>query len=64
MFLKLIGKARLHCSDIAVMYVDDWVIVSVSALYGASVTAYIWWKDPSQDVGLVYLADNFHIQIN
>jgi len=34
--LKLIGKAELHCPGIA-RDADDWAVVSVSALYGASV---------------------------
>jgi len=37
--LKLIGKAQLHCPGIG-RNADDWAVVSVSALYGASVAAY------------------------
>jgi len=37
--MKLIGKAQLHCPGIG-KNADDWVVVSVSALYGSSAAAY------------------------
>jgi len=37
--LKIIGKAHLHCTGIG-RNADDWAVVSVSALYGASAAAY------------------------
>jgi len=37
--LKLIGKAQLHCPDIG-RNADDWALVLVCALYGASAAAY------------------------
>jgi len=37
--LQLIGKAQLHCPGIG-RNADDWEVVSVSALYGASAEAY------------------------
>jgi len=37
--MKLIGKAQLHCPGIG-RNADDWTVVSVSALYGASNAAY------------------------
>jgi len=37
--LQLIGKAQLHGPGIG-RNVDDWAVVSVSALYGASAAAY------------------------
>jgi len=37
--MKLIGKAQLHCPGIN-RNLDDWAVVSVSALYGASAAAY------------------------
>jgi len=37
--LKLIGKAQLHCSGIG-RNADDWAVLSISALYGASAAAY------------------------
>jgi len=36
---KLIGKTQLHCPGIGGNS-DDWVVVSVSALYSASAAAY------------------------
>jgi len=33
------GKAQLHCPGIG-RNADDWAVVSVSALYGASAVAY------------------------
>jgi len=33
------GKAQLHCPGIG-RNADDWAVVSVSALYGASAAAY------------------------
>jgi len=38
-YLKLIGKAQLHCPGIG-KNADDWAVVLVSALYGASAAAY------------------------
>jgi len=38
-FLKLIGKAQLHCPGIC-RNADDWAVASVSALYGAIAAAY------------------------
>jgi len=35
----LIGKAQFHCRGIG-RNADDWAVVSVSALYGASVAEY------------------------
>jgi len=37
--LDLIGKAQLYCPGIG-RNADDWVVVSVSALCGASIAAY------------------------
>jgi len=37
--MKLIGKLQLHCPVIG-KNADDWAVVSVSALYGASAAAY------------------------
>jgi len=37
--MKLIGKAQLHCPGIGIN-ADDWAVLSVSALYGASAAAY------------------------
>jgi len=37
--MKLNGKAQLHCPGIG-RHADDWVVVSVSALYGARAAAY------------------------
>jgi len=37
--LTLIGKAQLHCPGIG-RNADDWAVVSVSALHGASAYAY------------------------
>jgi len=36
---KLIEKAQLHCTGIG-RNADDWAVVSVSALYGASAATY------------------------
>jgi len=38
-WLKLIEIAHLHCPDIG-RNADDWAVVSVSTLYGASAAAY------------------------
>jgi len=38
--LKLIGKVQLHCPGIG-KNADDWAVVLVSALYGASAAAYV-----------------------
>jgi len=51
----LIEISQLHCLGIG-RNADDWLVVlvtMVSALYGASAAA-LYWKDPSQDVGLVF----------
>jgi len=37
--MKLIGKAQLLCPGIG-RNADDWVVVLVSTLYGASAAAY------------------------
>jgi len=37
--LKLIEKAQLHCPGIG-RNADDWAVVSVIAVHGASATAY------------------------
>jgi len=37
--LKLIGKAQLHCAGIS-RNADDWAVVLISALHGASAAAY------------------------
>jgi len=37
--LKLIRKTQLHCQGIG-RNADDWAVVSVSVLYGASAAAY------------------------
>jgi len=38
--MKLIGNAQLHCPGIG-RNDDDWAVVSVSALYGATAAAYM-----------------------
>jgi len=37
--MKIIGKAQLHCPGIG-RNADDWAVVLVSSLYGASAAAY------------------------
>jgi len=48
--LMLIGKAQLRCLGIG-RNADDWAVVSVSALYGASAAAYAG-KTRLMNVGL------------
>jgi len=54
---KLVRKTQLHCPVSTVQYpgivinADDWEVVFVSALYGASPTAY---AEKTQDINLVF----------